>query len=746
MYKYLIILFVIFLIIISLIMINYLLTNKNNYVYKFSSENYSNNYLENFTDKTNDKTNKIIEKKDYNNLIENGYFQHGKKSPNHNTHSGYNKIIIMKNPGKSPYVLEQKKSDNLTYCQFICKNVKNSKYQLYFWVSIIDNIEELNLDSLIYIKIQNEDFSNYIPRLNYNIIQKIIMDNDTEWYLLKYEFISGNNTTDKMEIYLNYSDNLKFNYYFTNISLYRVLVDAENFIFNDGLISYVDGYHYETNNTTWRDLSGMGNDLFFSTIPTANNSIGSLNITNCKITGFSSNILSNKEFSILICLNKNYENSASDEKMIDINSEDSENLEHYLISIPGNDRYSFEIKLKDKYLYLVNENKEYQSKNEIILYNKTLISILYNNNIIDIYYDGVNVISEKIKNIYFNTNNIIINKNKILNYNLYSILFYNKVLDNISLNEIRDYFIQNKNKDFTLPDINNYHMNNNSSYSLNNLDNYLFKAFNKKDSLNFIENNEFKKTFDNQTFKIKNDKNSCKNECTSLCYKFLNDNDLSKYNKCISNCKNVLTSCEKFCKDKKNDSSIYCNLNKNSKDDCPKVYKKNGNYNVYIAPNSYYDKLLNYNGDKSYGKNIEKARYTYNLNFPKCPIPDELLPLNKKNKKNNCPYIINESNPCFSSFCSNVNWNVDNYKDLNLNKNCKKNVSNYCQINYKIDDKCVCWNPEYKDDSKCIEFRRYFEDPNDYCLPSQFKIEEHPDFHKYIKKDNIPCWGCNINN
>ena len=219
-----------------------------------------------------------------------------------------------------------------------------------------------------------------------------------------------------------------------------------------------------------------------------------------------------------------------------------------------------------------------------------------------------------------------------------------------------------------------------------------------------------------------------------------------QYNKCISNCKNVLTSCEKFCKDKKNDSSIYCNLNKNSKDDCPKVYKKNGNYNVYIAPNSYYDKLLNYNGDKSYGKNIEKARYTYNLNFPKCPIPDELLPLNKKNKKNNCPYIINESNPCFSSFCSNVNWNVDNYKDLNLNKNCKKNVSNYCQINYKIDDKCVCWNPEYKDDSKCIEFRRYFEDPNDYCLPSQFKIEEHPDFHKYIKKDNIPCWGCNINN
>jgi hypothetical protein len=108
--------------------------------------------------------------------------------------------------------------------------------------------------------------------------------------------------------------------------------------------------------------------------------------------------------------------------------------------------------------------------------------------------------------------------------------------------------------------------------------------------------------------------------------------------------------------------------------------------------------------------------------------------------------VVNELNPCHISACANVNWEVDNYQDLHLNKPCKKIVSNYCQINYELDDKCICWDPKYKDDSKCAEFRRYFEDPLDYCAASQFNIEDHPDFNKYIKRDNIPCWGCTVDN
>ena len=753
--KYLIIFFIIFLIIFSLYLLNYLLNDKKDYkefkepkVLQISKENFSNKEL----------VERVIKNKEYNNLIVNGNFENGTNILNHNSQSGYNKIIMKKNPGSSSYVLEQKKTDTLTYYQIITDNDKNSKYNLYFWLSVSNNdnqniiIEEIDFEKLIQVKIQNEDFTNYIPRLNYNIIQKVIMssDDNNAWYLIKYDFISGPNTKDKIVIYLNYSEKLDYNYYyFTNISLYRVLIDAENFIYNNKLISYVDGYHYESNTPTWHDLSGNGNDLFWSTIPNNDLTIGSLNSLNSKLTGFPSNKISNNNFSIILCINKNYENSASDE-YVNNNFTDSEEInitkEQILFSIPGNDRYSFEIKFIDDYIYLLNNGKSYKSKHEIILYNKSLIAVTYDEDIINVYYDGIIVISEKINKLYFNSSNIIVNKNKNLDYNFYSILIYNRRLEKDELDKIRMYFIENKNKNFNSPDINNYIMNNSSDFNVHDLNSGLFKAYNKKDNKNGLVDNTFIDNFDNQSTMVKNNSNSCISECGKLCEPFLKngDSDEGKYKECLKNCKNVLPSCQNYCNNSSNENTIYCNKNNND-NICPKVFKRNGNYIIYVPPNGYYSKLLNYSGEKSYGNNLEKARYTYNTNFPKCPTPSELLPGEGKNYHESCPFIVNELNPCFTTACAGINWNVKNYNDLKLNKNCKKAVSNYCQINNHIDDKCKCWNPSYKNTPECILMRKYFEDPNDYCSPSSFNIEDHPDFNKYIKKDNIPCWGCNLN-
>ena len=66
--------------------------------------------------------------------------------------------------------------------------------------------------------------------------------------------------------------------------------------------------------------------------------------------------------------------------------------------------------------------------------------------------------------------------------------------------------------------------------------------------------------------------------------------------------------------------------------------------------------------------------------------------------------------------------------------------------NHDIDPKnCKCWTVENKDKPECYEHRRHFEDPNDYqCCIKSFKISEHPDFNKYIRKDKIPCFGCDL--
>jgi hypothetical protein len=575
--------------------------------------------------------------------------------------------------------------------------------------------------------------------MNYNIIQKVVMTNDPNtWYLIKYDFVSGPNTSTKLHVYLNYSDNLQYEiYYFTNLSLYRVLIDAENFTYNQKLLSYVDGYHYESNSPTWHDLSGNGNDLFWSSIPVMDSTKGSLNTTNLKITGFPSNKLSNEYFSILICLNKSSENSASDDS---INEEDNTS-DFYLLSVPGNERYSFEIKIKDNYIYLISDSQQYKSIHEVIFYNKSLFTITYNNGKVNIYNDGLNILSVEIRKVYFNSSSILFNRNKNLNINLYSILFYDRALESKELDEIREYFVSNKNKNFNTPDINNYQMNNLLSSSTNN--NYIYQPYNKKGIYNNFENNYFQNMHNNQNTKIKNAFKECNQECLDKCLPKASES-LNSFLECTSECKNTFESCKQLCVEDPNNASYCSNLKKIESIACPKVYKKDGVYKVYIPPNTYYANKLNYSGERSYGNSIEKARITYNINFPKCPTPAELIVSENTKYAETCPFVINEANPCNTSICANVNWNVKNYKDIVLNKNCKKLVSNYCQINYELDDKCICWDPKYKDDQRCINFRAFFEDPHDYCSPGHFKIEEHPDFNKYIKKDNIPCWGCKI--
>ena len=776
--KYLIIIFIIFLTISILLFFNYMLKKSNNLEKISHINNNLNEYYENQTEFNNSSNEEYP-----NNLIINGNFKNGNDIKNHLDQSGYNKIVLKKNPGKSPYVLEQKKNTDgtLTYYEILSNSENNSKYIIYFWFSVVNNeqmnektneqntinkkkisVENINFEKLIKIKIQNEDFSNYIPNMQYNIIESVNISNENNtWYLVKYSFYTGNNIKNKMQIYLNYSKNLDYdNYYFTNISLYKVLIDAENFIYNDNLICYTDGYKYENNINTWHDLSANGNDLFFSTKPTVDYTIGKININNIKITGFKSNKL-NKTFTCIFLLNHDIENeNVKILNNIDILEEDCSSdknnhnikdtiIKSYLLSIPGNDMYAFEVALIDNYIYVYYGNNIFKTNNKIILYNKTMITIELNNNILNILQDGINILSVNTPNMYFNGNNISINKNKNLTINLFAVLFYNKLVSKKELNNIREYFIKDNNKNFNTPNLNLYQMNNNIEIPLMN--NQLFQGYNKRnDRYESVDDDIFKYKFDNQNFKIRGSKENCIKDCSNLCKEFLNENtyNIEKYNQCIKTCKTVLLSCENYCKDDKNKDKVYCKpaeikIEKKSID-CPKVYKKNGNYYVYVTPNSHYANTLKYSGEKSYGNNLDKARYAYNINFPLCSTPNELLPGEGKNYLNTCPYTINESNPCYTSGCAGVNWDVKNYNNLKLNKKCKKSVSNYCQLNYNIDENCNCWDPKNKDDQKCIDFRRYFEDPNDYCSPSQFRIDEHPDFNKYIKKDNIPCWGCDL--
>lgn len=57
---------------------------------------------------------------------------------------------------------------------------------------IVENINNIDYQKLIRIKILNEDSTSYNPKLNYKVVQKIVTDsNQSAWFLIRYDFITG---------------------------------------------------------------------------------------------------------------------------------------------------------------------------------------------------------------------------------------------------------------------------------------------------------------------------------------------------------------------------------------------------------------------------------------------------------------------------------------------------------------------------------------------------------------------------
>ena len=668
---------------------------------------------------------------DYN-LIQNNCFQNQQNITNFINQNGPIKILDIQNPGETSYVLNQKYK---SLYELSCSNSVNASYLLYFYLNLENiDIKEFNIEKFVKIRMPTKDYSNLLPRINYDIIKKVEISNKKTWYYIKVNYNSDENVLDKQIItFTNQQENCIIN--LTNVSLYKVLPNAPNFIYNKDLICFIDSVNYSSNNNILHDISGNNNDMYLSNVPKKNDDY--IELTNTKIEGFPSNNINSEKFTLLFTINKIEENVNTNAKL--------NNAEKTLLSIQGNNSYCFEIVIIDDYIYLKQDNKKIKSTKQLNYFNKSVITIVYDNNLLNIYNDNMNVLSHKINKIYMNNKPVIINKNKNLNLFLYNFIVYNRIVETNELKEIRNYFITNQNKlsnqsilDITFDDT----LRNNQNQNL------LIDGFDNKNIENFYSTAE--ETFEEIHSNIDNNlKFNCIQDCNKICNKFLDgsENQIDNYKNCLKNCKNVMNSCKNYCD--KNDDATYCdtntddstNIDNSTINKCPKVYKKNGKYVVYIPENGMYSGF--FTGEKIFNTDIDKARNMYAYNFPDCPIPKELVVDNNKYKEY-CPFTINELNPCNARVCSDVNWNVENYKDLQMNDKCKKVISNYCHVNYDKDENCICWDPKYKNTKECIEYRKFFENPNDYCNISSFNIEEHPDFEKYIKKDNIPCWGCNL--
>lgn len=173
------------------------------------------------------------------------------------------------------------------------------------------------------------------------------------------------------------------------------------------------------------------------------------------------------------------------------------------------------------------------------------------------------------------------------------------------------------------------------------------------------------------------------------------------------------------------------------------------NYEKRKCPSIYIDSDKNYIiNDVNYGNNRKIAKEIYKINYPTCnTIPDELEEWYNREIQTieESPFLVqSELHPMKYHECESTQWGEDMNYD-SINNKCKNRIDAYCYENAELDPFCSCWKSENADLPECRKFRTTFNNPRDRgCASSDFSIEEHPDFHKYVRKDKIPCWGCSL--
>lgn len=440
---------------------------------------------------------------------------------------------------------------------------------------------------------------------------------------------------------------------------------------------------------SWKDLSGKNNNFNWNSIPPLKNN--SLYITKEVATLNSINKLNKKQFTIMVkCKTTGDKGKTSS-----------------IIELPGNDNIGLSFSLDNNYgnIYLTAADEKLSIDKKIRTDDMTWYTIVYKEdektetNMLSLYINRNKFYSKEIdKKIYFNDpTNIIINKEGSDSsgpFELQTIAIYNDVLTSgdISL-AIKKLNSRNKMEIDTTPGV--------------------ISPFDVMD--------------------ISLDSGSCIKLCREEC------NEARNHKECYQSCAKRIPECKAYCDENPKDE--FCKEQCADYGKCPDVELIKGEYMCYVYKDTPFAKKIGRAGTFNYGRDRNIAETIYSKNFPSCRLP-KVFKENPNNEK--CPFIVSEANPCRSTECSNVDWN-DWEKDplkVKMNETCKKNVAHYCSINKTLDPNCYCWKSNYQNDRFCSMFRRHFDDQN--CNASQFDISEHPDYEKYIKKDNIPCWGCNL--
>jgi len=687
-----------------------------------------------------------------NNLISNGSFENGLDIKEKIKAEGDNEIVILENPGASSYVLKQSHVPNAENYYLLRVKVEPSEHYLLNFHYHCENGSDLE-ETLLKLEIKDKNHRNHTLQGNTSIQEKAKVDG-REWNRVHFHFQTPSSLLDNyLYIYVGYNMTNGTRYY-TDVGLHKYLTDAPRFNVTNGLQVLLEGANLDPaehiHNMIWKDSSEKGHDFewyskpnyhpdgYYQTYgnslegnngkvilnetqftiginvevtetvpkPTANLTTPTTSLTTPTATLTTSATPATQLDTVLTNLSNNL---STLDNLTSLNTpttplktpttqlEDDAKLlvENYreLIRVPGNNSLALQVLVPLFYgkMILIIGDVRYQTDKDIISHNNNTYSFVYDGTRMKVYVNNalISTIQPRQK-IHFNNQPIVINFNRNMRANLYNVIMYNRLLNTSEIAYVVKYFSQ-------------------GGMSL------LGRA-------------------KSQTQRWFHHLGGGGKPSTPL----------------------IPPHTEPSCQigpgtgGPGGTGGIGGTGGTGGKGGCkgggcPRVVDKEGEYFVYIPSGSPLEKMIGYCGYKSYGKDQGNARKIFQLNFPECQVPDILIQPRRHHNFNKCPYIIRDGNPCFSQACANVDWNIKNPAQACLSDACKRDINSYCDKNSAYDPACYCWKPPNRDTRECVDFRRNFLNPKDYnCKVDRFKIEEHPDISDYIRKDRIPCWGCNL--
>lgn len=741
-----------------------------------------------------------------NNLVSNGYFLEGQPPLEFAGSIGDAEIIVFQNSGQSSYVLKQSSSKSLDSNNpiFYKLQLKLKPQTIYYLGCLYLSTKNYPLNHMVIFNNTEKIFLKTIVEPDYSYSKKSV--NKFEYKYTLFQTPVSNDLVNT-SIYLSYNkNNIEGFNYITDIGVYELL-NINTFIpINENLRSYFNPFNPQsvaTNSIDLRDVSNQGFDFRASVAKQIE--VGKITLLNNILTGPSAfklqnsgalKLTNNFTFFIFVRANRdnklieNFENETNGAVVstkntntsqmnydsfqelwksigcsgiinkndpiiawwktqpIDIVIEDmkqrcdkTNNLTQFkdsdlikpgkiitttdkssldkelakyntvnIINFPGNQNIAVSLHIPKVYgsVLLVVGGTIYQTFIKITPFMLQLFAVAYDGTNIRLYINEELTMETICPRIYFDNQNVVINPDGNFNGQLYAFAYFNRYLKEYKIIKINRYFFKlvstGTETSLLTPEMEK-----------------IVASFQISDVLT---SEEEEPSYDKA---ISND-----NKKTSELSKIIPSSTQIPYSSDSDQFTDQEPGQSPIIYEEQDSPLIY--------EVCPNVIYEDGHYYVVIKKGSDLEKKLGYSGVRDYGTNIDTAKFIYETNFPKCKVPDILDRRKYKGNFKDCPFIImNQENPCNKYECRDVDWKTGIPKD----GNCKRAVDIYCSKYSDADPACFCWKPENKNNAKCLKWRGNFDSP-EKCDFRKYPIQNHPDADKYIRKDKIPCWGCNL--